>query len=1365
LPTAQAIKSGDSLGTNGSKFFPIGIWYDAHRAQWGYLDACAEYNDQGGIPETPADQIKYYEETLSQLKAWGINSIVDVNANCTTVPSDVSLCNRRAPPPTLYQVWTCPITADSAINLLDVADKVGVYVIHEPSKFHDIAWTCSATSIDTVASSVAATFSNKPALLWYQITDEPHDPACLLVDRQLYSTLRAHDSSHSGFAAISDINNHSEASDIDRLLGLDLLSYDDYPLFVINATNPVPALEAWANRVDYYYQLTPADKPLLPVLQTQSHNDSLSVYGYRFATPIELRFMTYSALARGAKGILYYLYQTFQVYARGVADFDFNQNSTGRELQKLASELRLLAPWLVDASRDMLSKNGRFTVATVTNTGFGDNDYDLTSLQTIFGEKLLMLVNERVAPLAAGEEPSTQYHVHVDLSGPEMQAICTKGQLTARNVLTGQVYGTIATCASSFDFNITLTKGDGALIQLQSALSADIRIPRDSYNNPVNAGKSVSIAVTLKNMGSTTWDVTNHHVGVRVYAPDGTTSDAVGLSGNNFTSNVVPGASVRLTLNVPTGPGTSLPVVGPYGLGVDLFQDGTPTTWFQNQQEITVMVVPGPTLVDTFDSVPVTRPPDALARWDLRPTALLTTRADTLAMTGQGVVLGKASALTDSIFQFDVMIDPESSPDTEFAGWVVRASDTNNDGFIDTGYMFQLAGSTASVTRNSLRRHTVSGGTFTWQGSTTVSQPIVKGVWYHVIQELTGSTLKTYLKPLHDPHPAVLVDTWTNRTYSSGTVGFRLNEAPPDDLERAHYDNAVFFDTVLDGTAPQQPSDVTVTGTSDKLSVSWARSTQPIVSHYRVYRGTTPAAKVLVAEPAGPNYVDSAVTPGTRYYYKVTAVSHAGVESSKSPAVRGTPVAIPEIVTGLTAVADNMKTVTLSWSGSAAKYNIHRLRAPPFVGIVPSEANRIATVTTTSFQDAVTNTYVSDAQLGLTGFATYYYAVVPVSSTNGLGPSAAVTITTPGSAVFADGFDGTAAQWEPYLGFGTWSVSGSAYNQTTANCGPGCIIPAESTISNRIWRDLIAEFTVQINTYGGNNANWVGMTIRKTLSWHRFGSSYYSGHLIYYRANGKIELYNGRTGTVVATADTGLLPTVKGGGPRRVRIEANNRSIRVLVDGTKFIDWEDIVAGSAGFVDLTTYGVTASYWDVNIFYRDNFNRCSSFTTASRCDSAPSWQTLPVNAAPTLANTGQLTLAPGPGILHWTTPRDLQVTNFTADFAIRIDNAGDQTLWGGFTFRKQTPTSDTFSSGYTVYYRSNGQLELYDSTVGVIYVASAPIPNVYRNVRVTTVGNRIRVWVDGIQKIDWTDAGSHYSWGYVHLSSYGTTSRFQFIQIY
>jgi len=75
---------------------------------------------------------------------------------------------------------------------------------------------------------------------------------------------------------------------------------------------------------------------------------------------------------------------------------------------------------------------------------------------------------------------------------------------------------------------------------------------------------------------------------------------------------------------------------------------------------------------------------------------------------------------------------------------------------------------------------------------------------------------------------------------------------------------------------PNAPVALAATANNAKsITVSWTE-TVPAgglpVSSYRIYRGTSASALSQVATRTTPTYTDTAVSPGTTYYYQVQAV-------------------------------------------------------------------------------------------------------------------------------------------------------------------------------------------------------------------------------------------------------------------------------------------------------------------------------------------------------------------------------------------------------------------------------------------------------------------------------------------------------------
>jgi hypothetical protein len=348
---------------------------------------------------------------------------------------------------------------------------------------------------------------------------------------------------------------------------------------------------------------------------------------------------------------------------------------------------------------------------------------------------------------------------------------------------------------------------------------------------------------------------------------------------------------------------------------------------------------------------------------------------------------------------------------------------------------------------------------------------------------------------------------------------------------------------------------------------------------------------------------------------------------------------------------------------------------------------------------------------------------------------------------------------------GSWSIVAPTTYQSVNTCGVGCVIPATSTITNRRWGDLTAEFSVQINNYGTSDTNWAGITLRKAAAGDLMGTS---GILVYYRANSNIEVLQPGIG-VIAVVTTGLSPVTS---TRRVRVELNGKYIRVLVDGTLFINKTVTVVSTApGYVDLTSYGVTASYRDISIWFHDSFNRRRTFAYSASPPAPPEqfWSLYPAGSAfGTSENQMELKTLPGSTTV-FAVPKGLSAGDFTADITMRVDSTADPSYWGAFSFRRASETDSIFSSGYMVYLRANGQLSLYKGNVGNIGQVVSLTCGLFagpcaHQIRVVASGSSISVYADGELKIT-PPPDTQYSSGSFALATYGSQTRFQSLEIY
>ncbi|MGO8670964.1 MAG: choice-of-anchor tandem repeat GloVer-containing protein, partial [Capsulimonadaceae bacterium] len=233
------------------------------------------------------------------------------------------------------------------------------------------------------------------------------------------------------------------------------------------------------------------------------------------------------------------------------------------------------------------------------------------------------------------------------------------------------------------------------------------------------------------------------------------------------------------------------------------------------------------------------------------------------------------------------------------------------------------------------------------------------------------------------------------------------------------------FKITVSSMPPLTPSDVTAIAGSEQVTLTWTASTG--ATTYRVYRGTASEGESATAIATGvttASYVNTGLTNGVTYYYKVAALDSNGT-SVQSREVSGTPVSVPSAPTGLTAAAGNAQ-VALSWtaSTSATSYDVYRATSTGSEG-----STAVGSSTTTAY----TNT-------GLTNGVTYFYKVAAV---NGAGTSAQSTEASATPALPAPaaptGLTATAGNAQVAL---SWTASTGA---TTYNIYRGTASGAEGS--------------------------------------------------------------------------------------------------------------------------------------------------------------------------------------------------------------------------------------------------------------------------------------------------------------------------------
>jgi hypothetical protein len=93
-------------------------------------------------------------------------------------------------------------------------------------------------------------------------------------------------------------------------------------------------------------------------------------------------------------------------------------------------------------------------------------------------------------------------------------------------------------------------------------------------------------------------------------------------------------------------------------------------------------------------------------------------------------------------------------------------------------------------------------------------------------------------------------------------------------------------------------------------------------------------------------------------------------------------------------------------------------------------------------------------------------------------------------------------------------------------------------------------------------------------------------------------------------------------------------------------------------------------------------------------------------------------------------KDKRFGDATYEFDLRVvDNGGDSTAWAGLQFKRMGQGDNPFDSGFTVYVRSNGVLELYKVNKVIASATTGLNMTTTRHLKVVTLGGNIKVYIN------------------------------------
>ncbi len=186
---------------------------------------------------------------------------------------------------------------------------------------------------------------------------------------------------------------------------------------------------------------------------------------------------------------------------------------------------------------------------------------------------------------------------------------------------------------------------------------------------------------------------------------------------------------------------------------------------------------------------------------------------------------------------------------------------------------------------------------------------------------------------------------------------------------------------------------------STKVGIRWRQNTERDFLRYRIYRGTSPAPTAKVDSTTGgiadTSKLFTGLTNGTTYYFRVTAVDSAGLESPYSNEVSATPSAVapvnvaPAASVNLVVFDTSSTKIGIKWQKNTEsdflRYRIYR-------GTSTSPTTKV---------DSTTGGIADTSKLftGLTNGTKYYLRVTAVDSAGLESPYSNEVSATPGTAV------------------------------------------------------------------------------------------------------------------------------------------------------------------------------------------------------------------------------------------------------------------------------------------------------------------------------------------------------------------------------
>ncbi|MGI8907505.1 MAG: hypothetical protein ACR2IE_13565 [Candidatus Sumerlaeaceae bacterium] len=302
-----------------SRQFPIGVWFD------GRVEGINCPEGYHNVPKEMKAAKEYYQRNFQDIRDHGIEIVVIPNT-----------------PP------------DYRETLLSVADQVGVKIVLELVELAYPEWggRHSVRTPDMVrdeaevlkyCDAMTSEIRKHKSLFCYQVLDEP--PANLFENFALVNrVLEKLDPAHPSFSCLC----FEEELARTTAMGTQMIVFDRYPLRKPSkpGDHDFTPFRSLLDKLDHH-----AGKlPYWMVVQSCAMDTTT---GLRYPTQAELRLMTWLSVAHNAKGIFFFLHNSYtqQERLQGLVDLEMAPHPIYGEAADLARTLKRLSPLLLRIER------------------------------------------------------------------------------------------------------------------------------------------------------------------------------------------------------------------------------------------------------------------------------------------------------------------------------------------------------------------------------------------------------------------------------------------------------------------------------------------------------------------------------------------------------------------------------------------------------------------------------------------------------------------------------------------------------------------------------------------------------------------------------------------------------------------------------------------------------------------------------------------------------------------------------------------------------------------------------------------------------------------------------------------------------